>query len=324
VRRRLTVWLLISLAIHAGLASATLAGLRGAMPPMLFIDMMHGLLVPDEPAVSGRDGRGAGAPPAAPAASPPTRSRIARGERRDVSPPPPPAPAPRESPADTPLVLTPPTPRPSAVPERTPTVLETSPAPVAPPTVVAPPAAASRTVESGAPSATAPPTETPPGDGDGASAAAPPAGESGTGQGQRAAGAGTAPTGRSSASDGAAGPGRGARDGTAVTLAIPGGGGGGDAAEYDGYYALVRRRVLESLTYPLAARRWSLTGTVELDLEIQPTGVISRVDVVASSSHRVLDDAAVDTVRRVGRVPFPPNVRPRPLRMQLPVVFVLR
>jgi periplasmic protein TonB len=299
VRRRLTVWLLISLAIHAGLASATLAGLRGAMPPMLFIDMMHGLLVPDEPAASGRDGRGAGAPPAAPVASPPTRSRIARGERRDVSPPPP-APAPRESPADTPLVLTPPTPRPSAVPERTPTVLETSPAPVAPP------------------------TETPPGDGDGASAAAPPAGESGTGQGQRAAGAGTAPTGRGSASDGAVGPGRGARDGTAVTLAIPGGGGGGDAAEYDGYYALVRRRVLESLTYPLAARRWSLTGTVELDLEIQPTGVISRVEVVASSSHRVLDDAAVDTVRRVGRVPFPPNVRPRPLRMQLPVVFVLR
>jgi len=52
--------------------------------------------------------------------------------------------------------------------------------------------------------------------------------------------------------------------------------------------------------------------------------VISRVEVVASSSHRVLDDAALDTVRGVGRVPFPPNVRPRSLRVRLPVVFDLR
>ena len=63
---------------------------------------------------------------------------------------------------------------------------------------------------------------------------------------------------------------------------------------------------------------------MQLELEIQPTGVISRVEVVASSSHRVLDEAAVDTVRGVGRVPFPPNVRPRPLRVRLPVVFDLR
>jgi len=322
--RRLSVWLLMSLAIHAGLAGVALTALRAAMPTMLFIDMMHGLLVPDEPAASGRDGRGAGAPPAAPAASPPPRSRVVGGERRDVSAPPRPAPAPRESLAETPLVLTPSTPRPSPVPEPTPTVLETSPAPVAPPTVVAPPAVASRTVESGAPRATAPPTETPPGDGDGASAAAPPAGESGTGQVQRAAGAGTAPAGRGSASDGAAGPGLGARDGTALALAVPGGGGGGEAAEYAGYYALLRRRVFESLTYPLVARRRSLSGTVQLELEIQPTGVISRVEVVASSTHRVLDEAALDTVRGVGRVPFPPNVRPRSLRVRLPVVFDLR
>ena len=313
MRWRLSVWLLLSLAIHAGLAGATLAALRGAMPPMLFIDLVHGLLVADEPAASGRDGRGAGAPLAAAAA---TRSRVARGERRDVPVPP------RESPAETPLVLTPPTPRPSAVPEPTPTALETSPAPVTPPTVVAAPA--SRMVDSGAPRAAAPQTEMPSGDGDGASAAAQPGGESGTGQGQRTAGAATAAAGRGSATDGAAGPGLGARDGTALALAVPGGGGGGEAAEYAGYYALLRRRVFESLTYPPVARRRSLSGTVQLELEIQPTGVISRVEVVASSTHRVLDEAALDTVRGVGRVPFPPDVRPRPLRVRLPVVFDLR
>jgi len=190
--------------------------------------------------------------------------------------------------------------------------------------VVAPPTVGPRTVESGASRVSAPQTDTPPGDGDGASAAAPPAVASSTGPAQPTAGAGTAPAGRGSASDGAAGPGWSARDGSALALAVPGGGGEGEAAEYAGYYALLRRRVLESLTYPPAARRRSQTGTVQLELEIQPTGVISRVEVVASSSHRVLDEAAVDTMRGVGRVPFPPNVRPRPLRVRLPVVFDLR
>ena len=80
---------------------------------------------------------------------------------------------------------------------------------------------------------------------------------------------------------------------------------------------VAQTRVFESLTYPPVARRRSLSGTVQLELEIQPTGVISRVEVVASSTHRVLDEAALDTVRGVGRVPFPPDVRPRPLRVRV-------
>ncbi len=43
-----------------------------------------------------------------------------------------------------------------------------------------------------------------------------------------------------------------------------------------------------------------------------------------SSSHDVLDEAAVDAVRSLRRVPFPADVRPRPLRVRLPVVFELR
>jgi periplasmic protein TonB len=102
------------------------------------------------------------------------------------------------------------------------------------------------------------------------------------------------------------------------------GGGTGDAGEYTAYLALLRRRVFDSLVYPPAARRRSLTGTVHVDLDIQPTGVISQVVVVSSSSHRVLDEAAVEAVRDLGRLPFPPGVRPRLLRVRLPVVFDLR
>ena len=63
---------------------------------------------------------------------------------------------------------------------------------------------------------------------------------------------------------------------------------------------------------------------MHIEVDIEPTGAIGGVRVVASSSHRVLDDAVLDAVRGLRPVPFPPNVRPRALRVRLPVVFELR
>jgi TonB family protein len=141
--------------------------------------------------------------------------------------------------------------------------------------------------------------------------------------GRAAAGATTpAPPGGDAAGTGA---GQGPRDGADVALAIPGAGrGAGDGAEYAAYYGLLRRRVLDAVRYPPVARRRGLTGTVQIELDIQPTGAISRVVVVASSTHRVLDEAAVEAVQQLGRLPFPEHLRPRLLRVRLPVVFELQ
>ncbi len=106
-------------------------------------------------------------------------------------------------------------------------------------------------------------------------------------------------------------------------LALPGEGGDG-VGEYAAYLALLRRRIGDALSYPATARRRRLAGTVQIELEIQTTGAISHVAVVASSSHRMLDDAAVEAVHGLGRVPFPAGVPPRRLRVRLPVVFDLR
>jgi protein TonB len=108
-----------------------------------------------------------------------------------------------------------------------------------------------------------------------------------------------------------------------LVLAVPGQGGGA-RGDYDGYYALLRRRVQEALRYPATARRRDLGGTVEIEVEVQATGAISRVSLAASSSHPVLDEAALAAARGLERVPFPPGVTPRPLRMRVPVVFDLR
>jgi protein TonB len=115
-----------------------------------------------------------------------------------------------------------------------------------------------------------------------------------------------------------AGPGGG--DGQ-LALAVPGAGG---AEMYGPYLASLRRRLQEMLEYPPAARRRGLSGTVDLEIALESTGRVSEVLLVRSSSHAMLDEAALHAARNLSRVPFPPDVRPRALRVRLPVVFELR
>ncbi len=113
----------------------------------------------------------------------------------------------------------------------------------------------------------------------------------------------------------------GADGGGTLALAIPGEGGAG---VYGPYLAALRRRLQAALEYPAAARRRGLSGTVHLEIALEATGHVSDVLLVRSSSHAVLDTAALDAARNLRRVPFPPDVRPRALRVRLPVVFELR
>jgi periplasmic protein TonB len=102
------------------------------------------------------------------------------------------------------------------------------------------------------------------------------------------------------------------------------GAGGAPGAEYGGYLNTVRRRILEALRYPPPARSRGLKGTVQLEIFIQLDGAISTVSVTGSSSHPLLDEAAVEAVRSLAPQPFPKGLTPRPLRVRLPVVFDLQ
>jgi len=64
--------------------------------------------------------------------------------------------------------------------------------------------------------------------------------------------------------------------------------------------------------------------SVHVEISVQPSGAIAEVKVVRSSSHPALDEAAVECVRSLRRVPFPPGLRPRALRVVLPIAFELR
>jgi periplasmic protein TonB len=331
--RRLFVWLIASLAIHTGLTAVGLAALRGVAPPALFVDLVHDLLGADAPLASGGRARGAEASAGAGGGQSPNAALRARPEhpaaspstpRPPLSPAPPTSPAPRAETSE-PLTAHDPSPprdlRPA--PERSPTperppLMAVEPARTAPEPAVALPLPVLEIAPT-APLASGPAagatregvvgTSTP---ATGPASASP--GTPGRDQGGRSGGSGDGPS---------SGAGVGAHEGGALVLAVPGAGGDG-AGEYGTYLALLRRRIGDVLSYPPTARRRGLAGTVQIELEIQATGAISHVAVVASSSHRLLDDAAVEAVHGLGRLPFPAGVPPRHLRVRLPVVFDLR
>ena len=154
---------------------------------------------------------------------------------------------------------------------------------------------------------------------DGAAAATSAAVREGGGVGERSGAAGASAGGGTGGRVGTRGAGGGDR-----IAAIGPGTGDGLGTDYGPYKSRLRQRIQETLRYPAAARRRGVSGTVQLEIAVQPDGSIGTVTVVASSSHEVLDRAAVDAVRSLPPVPFPADVRPTAFTVRLPVVFELQ
>lgn len=118
--------------------------------------------------------------------------------------------------------------------------------------------------------------------------------------------------------------GAGGGSGSLLALAGPSGRSGEVPPEYGAYLARFRERIQESVVYPFASRRRGEAGRVEVELLVDPTGRVRELNVVSSSSHALLDEAAVEAVRSVRPLPLPEHLPRRPLRVRLPVIFQLR
>jgi len=300
-------WLPLSLALHAAIFCTALWVARELTERPLFVDLT--LSEPDEHA-GAAGGRGP-----VPAPEPTKRAAPSpRGTATTASPARARASAASSAAAPTPAAaLTP-----------SPPVATSSPvAPAANPSLVvesSPTVEPSRTAEPAPAVQPSPTIEPSPARGSSVAGIAPSVSGASADSASVGAGGGEA---RGAASGGAAAtaPTASGGGGGQLALAVPGAGG---AEMYGPYLASLRRRLQEMLEYPPAARRRGLSGTVDLEIALESTGRVSEVVLVRSSSHAMLDEAALHAARNLSRVPFPPDVRPRALRVRLPVVFELR
>ncbi|HEY7254733.1 MAG TPA: energy transducer TonB [Methylomirabilota bacterium] len=277
--------LTLSVLLHAGAILALLSWSGSEWAHPLFVDLLERSESASGPAVAGEP-----AEPARRVAAPSGRtSRDDGGARRR-------APAPSR----------PATPPPEAV----------APDPAPPPPMAATPP----------PPAPVPAPETPrPAAASGESAPVPAASTAASASVARPESAGSSGGSRQTdAAGGEATPGAAGSGGSPLARTAPGGGGGDVPGEYGPYLARFRQRVQEALVYPLAARRQGAQGTVELDVWIEASGRVRDVRVVRSSTNPLLDEAALETIRRLGLVPFPESLPRRPLLIRLPLVFELR
>ncbi len=349
-RRVLAV--LLSVGLHVGAGALGLLAARALPSPPLVVRLVDAVLLedtpspePDAPAPSPaaeRERPTGGRPAALPAPRADHRGTATRlvGERAPAVTSPRPAPsevAARETrsappappePDRTPVTEAPPPAAPAPSPERPPVPVASAPARPAEAAAPAPPPRA-------APDPLRPAPAAPPrADGDRAALVVPaddasrPAPAPGTRPapapraGPGPAPAGDAPLAGPQAGGAATAPG-GGEEGPAVALAR-GRGGAEVSAEYGPYLGAFRRRVQEALSYPLAARRQRLEGSVELDVLIDQRGRVAEVRVARPSAHPMLDQAALEAVRSLAPLPLPQHLPRRPLRVRLPLVFQLR
>jgi protein TonB len=76
--------------------------------------------------------------------------------------------------------------------------------------------------------------------------------------------------------------------------------------------------------YPMSARRRGWEGMVVLLVEVFSDGRIGRIEIESSSGHILLDEAAVNAVKRWRFEPATRNGQPVPTRARIPVEFSLR
>ncbi len=85
------------------------------------------------------------------------------------------------------------------------------------------------------------------------------------------------------------------------------------AASADAFYLNSWRRKIENignLNYPEEARKRKLYGSLRLLVAIEPDGSLRQVELLESSGHKMLDDAAVRIVRLAAPfAPFPDELR---------------
>ncbi|MDO9532193.1 MAG: TonB family protein [Deltaproteobacteria bacterium] len=131
-----------------------------------------------------------------------------------------------------------------------------------------------------------------------------------------------APGAAAGTGQGGQGGGRGTGSGGGVGQGQGPGSGAGSALQ--GYLKEVRRLLEKHKDYPWMARRRNIQGVVAVVFTIGCGGQIMAARVSRSSGQDLLDEAAQNTIRRVGKLPpFPAELNRQQLTVEVPLAFRL-
>jgi pilus assembly protein CpaC len=92
-----------------------------------------------------------------------------------------------------------------------------------------------------------------------------------------------------------------------------------------GYVRELSHQIRRNFVYPWAAQEANLEGSLRLALCVYYTGQLLDVEIRESSGYVVLDENAVNTVKKAAPYsPFPPKMKQKKLWIDLPVVYKIK
>ena len=91
------------------------------------------------------------------------------------------------------------------------------------------------------------------------------------------------------------------------------------------YGQSISKEIKRYQKYPPPAQRRGWEGTAEVLLQIAADGKVTGITLGKSSGHAILDEEAMNMVRRASPLPqAPPDLRGRALVVSIPIVFRLQ
>jgi TonB family protein len=97
-----------------------------------------------------------------------------------------------------------------------------------------------------------------------------------------------------------------------------------DEEPEDAYQRAVQEVILKNVGYPLEAQRANLSGEVVVSLHLLPSGQLAGVMISQSSGHKLLDNSAVYTVKRLAPYPaFPKGLILKEIWIEVPITYQL-
>ena len=73
------------------------------------------------------------------------------------------------------------------------------------------------------------------------------------------------------------------------------------------YGLILHRHISRAESYPRFARTANLEGRLLVEITVDRSGEVLDVKVRESSGHEILDDHTLETIRKLGRFPLPPQ-----------------